>query len=150
MKNLKRTTSSLKIVAGTTARADDDPNDPIYLTLNQCDPALRAIDEHRKRAKIWNEAVEIQCASEKKVTNAAYDRLAETTSEATDDLFSVARPLVTTQPTTVLGAIALLQYLVTRFDEHGDDPSMPERIDGEHWPVVAFRTLASALARMQS
>jgi hypothetical protein len=55
-----------------------------------------------------------------------------------------------TPPTTMLGAIAVLQYLAanTLDDQNGVD-CMPETIDGEAWPVIFFRTLASALVEVQ-
>ncbi|SIO40723.1 hypothetical protein SAMN05443247_09431 [Bradyrhizobium erythrophlei] len=50
----------------------------------------------------------------------------------------------------MLGAIAVLQYLAanTLDDQNGVD-CMPETIDGEAWPVIFFRTLASALVEVQ-
>jgi hypothetical protein len=110
---------------------------------------LRAINDHRQATRIHSEAVKIQFASEGKVTKAAYAQLVETTSEACDDLFSAARVLVKTQPTTMLGAIALLQYLAAQFDEDMDCSNMPDDIDDEAWPAVVFRTLAAALVQVQ-
>jgi hypothetical protein len=53
----------------------------------------------------------------------------------------------------MLGAIALVQYLAAQFDdEHGsgvDCANMPDSIDGEAWPAIAFRTLAAALVQVQ-
>jgi hypothetical protein len=67
-------TTVLKIVAGTTA----PPADPHEAFFKQHDPALRAINAHRQAANIHLQAVEIQFASEGKVTKAAYARLTET------------------------------------------------------------------------
>jgi hypothetical protein len=52
--------------------------------------------------------VEVQFASEGKVTKAACARLEQTTNEACDNLFAAAHALVKTQATTMLGAIAML------------------------------------------
>lgn len=83
------------------------------------------------------------------MTRPAYARLVETTSEACDDLFSAAHALVKTQPTTMLGAIAMLQYLAAQFDEDVDCSNMLDSIDGEAWPAIFFRTLAAALVQVQ-
>jgi hypothetical protein len=55
----------------------------------------------------------------------------------------------------MLGAVALLQYLATRYDEYMDCSTimdcstMPDGIDGGPWPAIVFRTLASALVQVQ-
>jgi hypothetical protein len=135
----------LKVVAGTTA----GPSDPHAEFFKQHDPALRGINAHRQATRVHTEAVRIEFASEGNVTKAALARLNETTSEACGDLFSAARVLVKTQPTTMLGAIAVLQYLADQFDKDGDCSNMPDNIDGEAWPAVFFRTLAAALIQVQ-
>ncbi|SIO50160.1 hypothetical protein SAMN05443247_06649 [Bradyrhizobium erythrophlei] len=142
-------TSPFKIVAGTTAPGAD----PAEEFFKQHDPALRAVDAHRRAAKIFNEAVRIEFASYGKVTEAAYARLNEITRARTDDCFAAGYSLVKTQPTTMLGAIAMLQYLATLFDEPGipmESNVMPETVEGEAWPCAVFRTLASALMEVQS
>jgi hypothetical protein len=116
---------------------------PYQEFFKQQDPALRAINDHRQATRIHSEAVKIQFASEGKVTKAAYAQLVETTSEACDDLFSAARVLVKTQPTTMLGDLA------AQFDEDMDCSNMPDDIDDEAWPAVVFRTLAAALVQVQ-
>jgi hypothetical protein len=119
----KGATPTLRIVAGTTALAGADPYE---LFLKQHDPAFLGVNAHRQAARIHSEAVKIQFASHGKVTRAA--RLTETTSEACGDQFSAARALVKTPPPTMLGVIALLQYLATLFDDEGsgvDCSSMP-------------------------
>jgi hypothetical protein len=120
------------------------------------DRAFRAIDEHRRAAKIFVEAVRVEFASEGKVTKDALARLNETTQEATDKCFAAGASLVKTQPTTMPGAIAMLRYLATLYDDEGtgcECSIMPDTIDTsddeeEAWQVLAFRTLASALAQM--
>jgi hypothetical protein len=136
----------LKIVAGTTATAD-----PYELMLNQHDPAFRAIDAHRQAVKILTKAVDLECASEGKVTEAALERLGETTAEAWDDIDATSRALVKTQPTTMLGAIALLQYLATQFgdDSRVDTTTMPSGTGREAWPAAIFRSLAAALVQVR-
>jgi hypothetical protein len=117
------------------------------------DPIFAAIEAHRQAARIYYEAVRVEFASDGKVTEAASARLNETTSEATHACFAAGRALVTTQPTTMLGAIAMLQYLATAFDEPGiptESNIMPETVDDEAWTCAVFRTLASALAQVQS
>ena len=114
---------------------------------------MRAVNAHRQAAKIFNEAVRVEFVSYGKVTEAAYARLNEITSEATDNCFAAGYSLVKTQPTTMLGAIAMLQYLATLFDEPSipmESNVMPETVDDEAWPCAVFRTLASALAQVQS
>jgi hypothetical protein len=114
-------------------------------------PLLRAIAAHRRAAKTFNEAVDVQYASDGKVTEAAYARLNETTKEATDECFAAGCALATTQPTTMFGAIAMLRYCATLFDEAGLESNiMPETVDDEAWPCAVFRTLAAALAEVQS
>jgi len=66
----------LKIVAGTTAPVCADPAEEFF---KQHDPALRAVDAHRRAARIFNEAVRVEFASYGKVTEAAYARLNEIT-----------------------------------------------------------------------
>jgi hypothetical protein len=123
----KRTAS--KIVASTTAHTGADPCEEFF------DPALRAISAHRHATRIFDEAVSVEGKSSGKITR-----------EAADIMFSAARSLVTTQPTTTLGAIALLQYLATNtLNDQNCVDCMPDRMDGEEWPRVFFRTLASAL-----
>lgn len=118
--------------------------------FKQHDPALRAINAHRQAARILTEAVRVEFAFEGHVTKAALARLNETTREATDDVFAAGAALVKTAPTTTLGAVALLQYVSTIFDEDGlESSAMPETVDGEAWPIALFRTLASALAQVQ-
>ena len=136
----------LKIVAGTTAHTAADPPSEF---LKQHDPALRAIAAHRRAARIFNEAVDVQCASYGKVTEAAYARLEETTREATDECFAAGYSLVKTQPRTMFGAFAMLRYCTTLFDEAGLERNvMPETVDDEAWPCAVFRTLASALVQV--
>jgi hypothetical protein len=115
------------------------------------DPIFAAIEAHRQAAKIFNEAVRVEFASYGKVTEAAYARLNETTKEATDECFAAGCALVTTKPTTMFGAVAMLRYLATVFDEAGLESNiMPETVDDEAWPCAVFRTLASALVQVQS
>jgi hypothetical protein len=138
----------LKIVAGTTAPVCADPAEEFF---KQHDPALRAISAHRQATKIFDEAVSVEGESHGKVTKAAYARLEEITKEAADEMFAAARSMVTAQPTTLLGAIALLQYLATNtLDIQNCVDCMPDEIDGEEWPRVFFRTLAAALMEVQS
>jgi hypothetical protein len=128
----KRTAS--KIVASATAHTGADPCEEFF------DPALRAISAHRHATRIFDEAVSVEGKS------SGNARLNKITREAADIMFSAARSLVTTQPTTTLGAIALLQYLATNtLDDQNCVDCMPDRMDGEEWPRVFFRTLASAL-----
>jgi hypothetical protein len=136
----KRTAS--KIVAGTTTHTGADPREFF-------DPVLPAIDAHRKRVEIVLEAVRVEGESFGKGTKAAQDRLEKTMRKVWVSLDPPARALVTTQPTTLLGAVALLQYLMMQFDEHGDCTWIPDTIDDEPWPFLAFRTVASALLQMQ-
>jgi hypothetical protein len=125
--------------------------DPAEEFFRQRDPALRAIAAHRRAARIYYEAVKIEFASDGKVTKAALARLNETTKEATDDVFAAGCALATTQPTTMFGAIAMLRYLATVFDEAGIESSiMPETVDDEAWPCAVFRTLARALAAVEA
>jgi hypothetical protein len=139
-------TSPFKIVAGTTAPGAD----PAEEFFKQHDPALLAVNAHRQAARIYKEAVRVEFASDGKVTKAALDLLNEITREATDAVFAAGCALVKTRPTTMLGAIAMLQYLATVFDENGLESNiMPETVDDEAWPCAVFRTLASALARVQ-
>jgi hypothetical protein len=143
---MAKTDYILKIVAGTAASAAADRSD----FLKQHDPAFRA-SAHRRAAKIYNEAVNVECESHGKVTEAAYARLNETTKEATDECFAAGCALVTTKPTTMFGAVAMLRYLATVFDEAGLESNiMPETVDDEAWPCAVFRTLASALVQVQS
>jgi hypothetical protein len=85
----KRTAS--KIVASTTAQTGADPREELF------DPALRAINEHRKATRIFDEAVTVEGDS---FSNA---RLNKATRKACDVMFAAARSMVTTQPTTTLG-----------------------------------------------
>jgi hypothetical protein len=107
------------------------------------DPAFDAISAHRRAANIFTEAVrevcELDASANDGITDAPWNAMSATASA-----------LVTTQPTTIRGAIAMLQYLATLFDENGDCSIMPETIGGEAWPVVAFRTLAQALAAVEA
>jgi hypothetical protein len=94
-------------------------------------------------------AVRAEDAFHGNMKSAAYARLGKITKEAWHDLVPPARALVTTQPTTMLGAVALLQYLMMQFDEYRDCVSIRDTIDGEPWPFLAFRTLATGLVQMQ-
>jgi hypothetical protein len=131
----KRTASPLKIVAR------DDKHDPIF----------RAIAAHRRAAKIFNEVVV-------EYGNCSIDRHLEATEAPRNAMFAAGDALVTTKPTTMRGAVALLRYLSTLMDDIGtgcECSVMPDTIDTsddevEAWQILAFRTVASALAQMQS
>jgi hypothetical protein len=114
------------------------------------DPVLHVINEHHKRVEILSEAVHVEGAFRGNMKSAAHARQRKITSKAWDDLDPAARALVTTQPTTMIGAVALLQYLMTQFDEYGDCTSIPDTIDNEPWPFLAFRTVAAGLLQVQS
>ena len=125
-------------------------------TTSTNDPVFGAIDKHRLAASIFEEAVRVEFASYGKVTKDALAQLNETTQEATDKCFAAGASLVKTRPTTMVGAIAVLRYLATLYDDEGTGAEcsiMPDTIDTsddeeEAWQVLAFRTLASALAQM--
>src|SRR5712664_2791062 len=60
--------------------------------------------------------------------------------------------IILTPPQTTLGAIAVLRYLETLFDDpeaNQECTHLPEQIDGKAWPLVFFRTLAAALVQVQ-
>jgi hypothetical protein len=138
----------LKIVAGTAAPVCADPAEEFF---RQRYPALRAIAAQRRAARIYYEAVKIEFASDGKVTKAASARLNQITREATDECFAAGCTLVKTRPITMLGAIAMLQYLATVYDDKGtgcECSIMPDTIDGEAWPCAVFRTLAAALVQV--
>jgi hypothetical protein len=121
MTKTKRTVSPFKIVASTN------------------DPAFHAISAHRRAAKIFMGAVREVCEWDA----SANDEITEAPRNA---MFAAGCALAKTQPTTMPGAIAMLQYLATLFDTNGIDSSvMPETVDDEAWPRAVFRTLAAAL-----
>ena len=144
---------SVHSTRGPTAPKTGKVRAPLPTTNRPEDPAFRAIATHRQAAKAHTKAVETQFASDGKVTKDFYARLETTTSKACDDMFSAARVLVKTKPTTPPGAIAMLKYLATVFDDEGsgvDCSSMPDDIDGEAWPAFVFRTIAHAGAAMSN
>src|SRR6266436_3649355 len=139
---MTKTDHILKIVAGTAASAAADPPSEF---LKQHDPALRAISEHRRAAKIFNEAVRVGCEPKGSVSE-QWDRLKEVTAAPRDAMFAAGCALVTTQPTTMFGAVAMLRYCATLFDEPSipmESNTMPETVDDEAWPCAVFRTLAA-------
>jgi len=143
MAKMKRKVSPQKIVASSTAHTGANPREEFF------DPVLPVIDEHRRRVEICLEAVRVEGESFGKGTKAAQARLEKTMRKVWGDIDPASRALVTTQPTTMLGAVFLLQYLMMQFDEYGDCTSIPDTIDDEPWPFLAFRTLATGLVQMQ-
>jgi hypothetical protein len=143
MTKQKRKVSPQKIVAETTAHTGADPREEFF------DPVLPVIDAHRKRVEVVLEAVRVEGAFHGNMESAAHARLEKAMSKVWASLHPPARALVTTQPTTLLGAVALLQYLMMQFDENGDCTWIPDTIDDEPWPFLAFRTLASALLQVR-
>jgi len=121
----KRTASPFKIVSGT--------NDPVF----------RAIGAHHRAARIFIAALLAE--------SEASEGFSEATAAPRNAMFAAADALVTTKPATMAGAIAMLKYLSTVFDENGIESSiMPETVDDEAWPCAVFRTLAAALVGVQS
>jgi hypothetical protein len=119
-----------KIVASTTARDD---------------PAFRAISSHRRAARIFNEVVV-------EYGNCSMARHLEATAAPRDAMFAAGDALVKTKPTTMAGAVAMLRYLATVFDEPSipmESNIMPETVDEEAWQCAVFRTLAAALVQVQ-
>jgi hypothetical protein len=115
------------------------------------DPAFTLIAAHRQAARIFNEVVV-------EYGNCSIDRHLEATAAPRDAMFAAGDALVKTKPTTMAGAVAMLRYLSTLYDEIGTGTEcsvMPDTIDTsddeqEAWQVLAFRTLASALVQVQS
>lgn len=104
--------------------------------LAPVDPIYAVIEQHRKAALAYKEAMHIEFAFEensglpmKGEVLGKYNLLCHATSEASEVMDGAACDLVNTLPTTLAGVVALCQYIHPLFAEGQDCSVLPEMIE---------------------
>jgi hypothetical protein len=124
---------AFKVVAGTAVPSRGQTK------VGTDDPIWAVIKQHRSARAAYSEAIGIEIAASGNIPD-----------DAADELMAAGRSLLTTRPTTLLGAIAVLRYVGLQVDP--DDPDdavcptyLPEDVDGAFWANALFGTIADAL-----
>ena len=97
------------------------------------DPIFMAIEEHRQKLAAYTIIA---------------DRPGDIPRDAPiDEVWAAGHSLLTTRPTTLAGAIAVLRYVRSQHHESGEhEPTfLPLKIDGEVWAYAFLETIADAL-----
>jgi hypothetical protein len=102
------------------------------------DPIWAVIEKHRKELAAYTIVA---------------DRPGDIPRGAEDLMHAAGHPLLSTRPTTLLGAIALLRYVRSQHDSNdrhdGAYPtSLPLKVDGEIWVYAFLENIADALAAL--
>ena len=111
------------------------------------DPIWAAIERHRNAQVKFSKAAGDEFASEGNIPERKCAALKQITADATDDMLAAGCSLLTTIPTTLPGAIAVLRYVEFQFEDF-DGMScdhLPEEIDDQPFVRVFLGTLTAAL-----
>jgi hypothetical protein len=124
----RRTASKRK--AQPTKKSTSQPESPA------ADPIWALIERHRKELAAYTIIA---------------DRPGDIPKGAIDEVWAAGHPLLTTRPTTLAGAIAVLRYVRSQHDEDFHDgascPSyLPLNVDGEIWAYAFLENIADALS----
>jgi hypothetical protein len=125
---------ALKVVAGTEVAR------PGQTKAGADDPIWSVIAQHERARAAYSKAVRVEVATSGNIPD-----------DAADELMAAGRSLLTTRPTTLLGAIAVLRYVRSQEDDGDPDDGacptyLPEEVDGEFWAHAFFDTIADALS----
>jgi hypothetical protein len=116
------------------------------------DPIFFEIERHRRAVKAHDKALDAQNAAEGKVSAEEFAYLQHCTGRAFDEMMLFARAIVIFPAQSRAGLIALAKYLERQFNDRDGCENgcmyMPDDINGQLWPHVFMRSLASSLRRM--
>jgi hypothetical protein len=140
-----RVAATVRRLIGTVPEVRRAPVEP--------DPIYAAIEAHRAAIMVVNAADDVTCKM--RGNDPGWDAASQASSEATDDEMDALRDVLSCRPTTIEGAIALLDHLgLPQFLRDSRDPATV--LSGAHeWydqeEVRAFpHMLADALAKIEA
>jgi hypothetical protein len=122
----RRTASKTK--APPTGKSTPPPAGP------PVDPIWAAIEKHRQELAAYHE----KFPPDMDVPDGAINKILD-----------AGRPLFTTRPTTLAGAIGVLRYVRSQVDDADDavcPTYLPDAVDGEFWMHAFFESVADALS----
>lgn len=110
----------------------------------EADPIFDLIDTHRKAEAAFIDSIreDVRMADPRWLE---YERIRELSNDKTED---AAADLVSVQPTTMAGVIALLSYAAEYVDKGNEWPDLEEDGEQNTWEVFLHRSLAEALAEI--
>lgn len=123
--------------AKPTPAARQEPSQPAGPPI---DPIWAAIEKHRQERAAYEKACREKWPGDIDIPE-----------DAMDGMYAAAHPLLTTRPTTLAGAIAVLRYVRAQEDKNDcDDAQCPTfllaEVDGVFWAHAFLETIADALS----